>query len=146
MHWPLSLTKENNFRNSESSTISDWGLRDQEGTTPRKAPRSFIFLNIFWLCYYSFPTFPPLTPSTQQPHSLRQSPLSSCPWVMHISFLATPLPILFLISSYFVPINLYFLIPASFPPLSPFPRPNCNHPNYLHINHSVSVPLVCLVF
>ena len=43
-------------------------------------------------------------------------PLSSCTWVMHVSSLASPFPILLLTSPiYFVPTNLYFSIPAHFP-------------------------------
>ena len=53
----------------------------------------------YWLCYYSCPKFPPFgspLPSTFLPS--RNAPLSSCPWVMHISSLASPFPILFLTS------------------------------------------------
>ena len=60
--------------------------------------------------------FFPLYPLHPVPHS---PPLSSCPWVIHISSLASPFPILFLTyPDYSIPTNLYFLIPASFPLLS----------------------------
>ena len=81
------------------------------------------------------PIFPLLLPSTQYPHSLQQSPpFSSCPWVMHISYWASPFLILFLTPPvYSVPNSLYFLIPEPFPPFSPFPLPTDNPPNDLHI-------------
>ena len=71
--------------------------------------------------------------------------LSSCPWVMHTSSLASPFPILFLTYPYFVPTNLCFLIPATFPPFAPFSLPTDIPPNNLHIYDSVPVLLVCLV-
>ena len=39
------------------------------------------------------------------PHPPEFHPLSSCPWVVHISSLASLLLILFLISPYFMPTN-----------------------------------------
>ena len=71
----------------------------------------FFLLNIFyWLCYYSSNFFPfvPFHPVPPFPPAIL--PLSSYPWVMHISSLATSLHILFLTSLYFVPTNLCFLI------------------------------------
>ena len=106
-----------------------------------------LFKNIFyWLCYYSYPIFPPLLPSTQYPHTLQQSPLSSCPWVVYVSSLATPFPILFLTSpSLFCTYQLVLLNPCNFPPYSHFPLPADNHPNDLNIYDSISVLLACLV-
>ena len=92
----------------------------------------FYFLSIFyWL--YSCPIFPPLPCF---------SPLSSCPWVIHLSSLASPFPILFLTSPYFVPTNYaYFLYLF----LSYSPYPTDNPPCDLHFCDSVPVLVVCLV-
>ena len=61
-----------------------------------------IFKNIYFTDYAItvVPIFPPLPHPPGTPHSLWQSPhtLSSCSWVMHVSSLFTPFPILFLIS------------------------------------------------
>ena len=89
----------------------------------------------------------PLPPSTP---SLLPSipPLSSCPWVVHISSLASSFPILFLTSHLpvcSVSTKLYFLIPAPFPPFSPFPLTPDNPPNDLHTYDSISVLLFWLV-
>ena len=43
------------------------------------------------------------------------------------------------------PIPVLVLISASISSFSPFPLPNGNHPNYLHIYDSVFVLIVCLV-
>ena len=84
-----------------------------------------MFLNIFyWLYYYSCPNPPPLPlcPSTKYPLSLGQFFLSSCPWVMHVSSLASPFFILFWISPclcctyHFVLFN-----PCTFSPILPLP-------------------------
>ena len=59
-----------------------------------------IFTNMYyWLCDYSCPIFSPLyapLPYTFPPPSIPL--LSSCPWVIHISSLASPFSILFLTS------------------------------------------------
>ena len=62
-----------------------------------------------------FPPFVPLCPapppSTSIPHAL-----SSCPWVVHISSLASPFPILFLTSPcLFCAYELCFLFSVTFP-------------------------------
>ena len=58
-----------------------------------------LFLIIFYYCYYSCPNFPPSPPPPSTSYSLRQSPHHcSCPWVMSISSLATPFPILYFTS------------------------------------------------
>ena len=72
--------------------------------------------------------------------------LSSCPWVVHVSSLASPFPILFLTSPcLFCACQLCFLFPVPFPPFSSFPLPADNPPNDLHLYHSVPVLVVCLV-
>ena len=52
-----------------------------------------LFLSIFyWLCYYSCPNF--FSPLYLPPPCTPPVPLtSSCPWVVHISSLASPFPI-----------------------------------------------------
>ena len=88
----------------------------------------------------------PFAPSTWDPHFLQQPPLSSCPWVLHIRSLVTPLPILFLTTPYLLCtyqsmlLNLYTLLP-----IFPFPFPANNPPNDLHVSDSVPVLFVCFV-
>ena len=66
-----------------------------------------FLLNIFyWLCYYSCPIFPHYSPPPFPPHPPAFPHLSSCPWVVHISSLASTFPILFLTAPcYFLPTN-----------------------------------------
>ena len=77
----------------------------------------YFFITIFYIFKVYFidyaitvvPIFLPLHPSAWYPLlSSNRTPLSSCPWIMHISYLTSPLPILFLLSPYFVPTQLYF--------------------------------------
>ena len=61
----------------------------------------FFFLSIFyWLCYHSFPNILPLIPLPPCPPQLSSIPLplSSCPWVVHISSLSPLFPMPFFIS------------------------------------------------
>ena len=76
-----------------------------------------------------------LSLSTRHPHSLSRSPpLSSCPWIMHISFLASPFPILFLTSScLFCTYRFVLRNPCTFSPSSPFSLPNDKPPNDLDL-------------
>ena len=109
---------------------------------------SFMFLSIFyWLCCYSCPSFfpfAPLSPVSSFPPAI--TPLSSCPWAIRVSSLASPFPILFLTSPcLFCSYQLCFLIPAPFLPFSPFPLPADNPPNDPHTYDSVPVLVVCLV-
>ena len=82
-----------------------------------------IFSIFYWLCYYSCPIFFSLLfPSTlYPPPSPPAFPcLSSCPWVIHISSLASPSPILFLTSlCLFCTYHLCFLFSVPFPPFPP---------------------------
>ena len=73
-------------------------------------------------------------------------PLSSCQWVVHISSLASPFPILVLTScSLFYTYQLCFLIPVPFPHSTPSRLPTDNLPYDFHIYDSVPVVVVCLV-
>ena len=90
--------------------------------------------------------FSPLFPSAQFPPSLQKFPLSSFPWVVHVSSLASLLPILLPSSPLSIctyPIML--LNPVPFPSLSPFPFQADNPPYNLHIYDSIPVLVVCLV-
>ena len=65
------------------------------------------FLNVYFIDYAItvvplFLPFIPLCPTTPLPPAF-PTPLSSCPWVVHISSLASPFPILFSTFPYFVP-------------------------------------------
>ena len=91
------------------------------------------------LCTHLPPTFPP--------------PLSSCPWVIHISSLASPFPILFLtFPCLFCTYQLGFLFPVPFSPiLFPHALPTENSPSDLHFCDSVPysscfLSLFCFVF
>ena len=114
---------------------------------PVRLPLWFSFFkHIFYYAITVVPVFPPLLPTAQYPPSLQQSPLSSCPWVMHVSSLASPFPMLFLTPLFlFCSYQLCILSPVPFPPLSPFTLPADNPPNDLHIYDSIPVLLVCLV-
>ena len=79
--------------------------------------------------------FPPAIPT-----------LSVCPWVVHVSSLASPFPILFFTSPcLFCTYQLYFLFPAPFSPFSLLPLLTDNPPCDLHFCNSVPVLVVCLV-
>ena len=86
-----------------------------------------------------------LSPSTQHPTTLRQSPHHcSCPWVMCISSLAPPFPILYCIPPWLFCNYLFVLLnPLTSSPISLYPLLSGNHQNVLCIHDSVSV--VCLV-
>ena len=86
---------------------------------------------------YSHPVHP-LPPAF--PH------FSSCPWVIHISSLASLFSILFLTSPcLFCTYHLCFLFPIPFPPFSPHPLPDVNPPSDLCFCKSVPILVVCLV-
>ena len=72
--------------------------------------------------------------------------LSSCPWVIYVSSLTSPFPILFLTSPcLFCTYHLCFLFPVPFPLLSPLLLPAENPPCDLHFCDSIPVLVVCLV-
>ena len=103
----------------------------------------FVYLYLFyWLCYYSWPSFSPLSHSPQySPFPLATPPFRLCPWVLHISSLAAPFPILFLTCPcLFCTYQFVLLNPHTFSLILLIPLPND-----LHIYDSVSVLLVCLV-
>ena len=81
------------------------------------------FASVFYLlCCYCCPNFSPLPHSTWYHLPSSDPSLSSCLWVMHISYLASPLSILFLtFSCLFCTYQLCFLVPAHFLPVSPSP-------------------------
>ena len=84
----------------------------------------FIDYAITVVPFFSSPLFPSALhrPPTRIPPSL-----SSCPWVIHISSLASPFPILFLTSPcLFCTYHLCFLYPVPFPPFSSLLLPLIN--------------------
>ena len=91
-----------------------------------------------------FLPFIPLYPA--HPLSPVSHSLSPCPWVIHISSLASPFPILFLTSPcLFCTYHLCFLFPVSFSHSLPSPFPADNPPCDLQFCDSVPVLVVCLV-
>ena len=100
----------------------------------KNANYNISFLNTFYfLCYYSCPNISPFAPV----HPAILSPLSSCPWIMHISSSATPFPILFLTSPcLFCTYQSVLLNRCTFA-FSPFLFPTDNPPNDLHIYDSI---------
>ena len=91
--------------------------------------------------------FPLCIPPPSILHSLRQSPHPcSCPWVMCVSSLATPFPILYITCPWLFCNYLFVLLnPLTSSPIPPHPLLSGNHQNSLHVRDSVSVLLVCLV-
>ena len=86
-----------------------------------------FFFKIYFIGYTIIfvPFFLPFTPLCPVPpfhqHPL---PLSSCPWVIHISSLASPFPTLFLTSPcLFCTYQLCFLLPVPLLLFSPIPLP-----------------------
>ena len=100
---------------------------------------------LLWLPHFFLP-FIPLCPATPLPPAF--TPLSSCPWVVHIGSLASPFPILFLTSPcLFCTYHVCFLFPVPFTPFSLFSLPplSDNLICDLHLWDSVPVVVVCLV-
>ena len=93
--------------------------------------------------FFSSPLSPSVLHTPFHQHSL---PLSSCPWVLHTSSLASPFPILFLPSlCLFSTYHLWYLFSGPFPPLSPSHSPFDNPPCDLYFCGPVPVLVVCLV-
>ena len=108
----------------------------------------FVFLKsillIMVLQLSHFAPFTPLCPAHPLPPTF--PPYSPCPWVIHISSLASTFPILFLPSpSLFSTYHLCYLISVRFPPLSTSHSPVDNPPCELHFCGSIPVVVVCLV-
>ena len=76
------------------------------------------YILLIMLLQLSYLIFSPLSSSTLYLSSQHHPPpLSSCPWVVHISSLASPFPTLFLTSScLFCFYHLCFLFPVPFSP------------------------------
>ena len=107
---------------------------------------AFFKKYIYWLCYYSCPIHPSLLPSALKPPPTSSPPLSSCPYIIHISSLASPFSILFLTSPcLFSTCHLCYLFSVPFPLLSPTHTAADNPPCGLHFWDSVLVLVICLV-
>ena len=118
-------------------------------TLKSKPQRKFIcifsFLNIFIdyaITIVPFLPFIPLHPAHPLPPTF--PPYSSCPWVIHISSLASTFPILFLptpclCSTY----HLCYLFSVPFPSLSLSQFLTDNPPCNLHFCDSVPVLVIC---
>uniref|UniRef100_K9IGT4 Uncharacterized protein n=1 Tax=Desmodus rotundus TaxID=9430 RepID=K9IGT4_DESRO len=108
-----------------------------------------IFLRMYFIDYAITVVlffFLLIIPLLTVPHPPSFHKLSSCPWVIYISSLAFPFPILFLTSPcLFCIYYLCFLFPVTFPPFSPLSLPTDNPPCDLHFCDSVPVLVVCLV-
>ena len=103
----------------------------------------FIDYAITVVPFFSSLYYPPH--SIPLPPALLTPPLSSCPWVILISSLASPFPILFLTSPcLFCTYHLCYLFSVPFPPLSSSP-PADHPPCDLHFCGSVPVLVVCLL-
>ena len=114
----------------------------------RNSRPTYFLKYILSICYYSCPMFCLLFPSTLYTPTRIPAPtpasFSSCPWVVHISSLASTFPILFLTSPvYYLPTIYasYSLYLFSLSPFSPTDNPPCD----LHFCGSVPVLLFCLV-
>ena len=103
----------------------------------------YILLIVLLQLSHFFPLYSPLS-CTPLPPSFPH--LSSRPWVIHMSSLASPFPILFLTSPcLFSTYHLCFLFPLPFPASSLLPIPVDNPPCDLYFCESVPVLVVCLV-
>ena len=109
----------------------------------------FWFFKVYFIDYaitvvpfFFSPLYPPL-PSTPIPTSI--PPFTSCPWVIHISSLASPFPILFLTSPcLFSTYHLCSLVLYSH--ILSLPLPTDNPPCDLHFCDFVPVLVVSLVW
>ena len=93
-------------------------------------------INISFICFYilliillqfsQFSPYIPPVPCTSQPSTI--PPLSSCPWVVHISSLTSLFPMSFLTSPTILYLLIMLLIPCTFPlhypPLPPHWKPS----------------------
>ena len=104
------------------------------------------FKYILLIMLFTVAPFPPFTPlHPAHPPLSHIPPFSSCPWVIRISSLASPFPILFLTSpSIFYP-PFMLLTLCTFSPSLPTYSPAYNPPCDLHFCDSIPVLVVCLV-
>ena len=110
---------------------------------PLSAFKYILLIMLLQLSHFFSPLYssPPCTPL---PPLLLH--LSSCPWVMHISSLASPFTMLFLTSPcLYCTYQLYFSFPVPFPLFSPLSHPTDNTPYDVHFCKSVPVLAVCFV-
>ena len=110
---------------------------------------ALLFLFLLYCIDYAVrvgPFFPLSLPPPITSHHLRQSPHHcACPWVMCISSLAAPFPILYFTSPWLF-CNYLYLILSLFTHSPIPPLLSGNHQNLLCMHDSVSELLVCLVF
>ena len=104
----------------------------------------FNFLKSYFIYYaitgVQLSQFFPLCPSPPGiPHSLRQFPHHcSCAWVMHVSSLATPFPILYFTSPWLFCNYLFVLLnPLTFLPIPPHHPSPGNHQNPVLLNAGI---------
>ena len=99
--------------------------------------KKYILLIMLLQLFQFFP-FIPFCPTHPLPPTFPH--LSSCPWVVHISSLASPFPILFLtFPCLFCTYYLCYLFSVPFSPFSSLPLPAENPPCDLHFCDSVPV-------
>ena len=108
-----------------------------------------LFLKIYFIDYaITVVPFPPLYSPLpfKSPSTCITPTLSSCPWVIHISFLTSTFPILFLTCpSLLCTYHLCYLFPVVYPP-SPLPFPDDNPPSNHHCCDSVFILIICCLF
>ena len=116
---------------------------------PNNLLKAFLVLIYFIDYAITVVSFAPLNspPPCTTPPTHIPPPFSSCPWVIHISFLTSTFPILFLTSPcLFSTYHLCYLFSVPFSPLScPSLSPADNPPCDLHFCDSAPVLVVCLV-
>ena len=106
---------------------------------------SVSFYKKIYFIDYAITVVPFLSPLFSPPPCTALLPsfphLTSCPWVIHISYLASPFPIRVLtFPCLFCTYHLCFLFPVPFPP---FPLPTDNPPCDRYFCESVPLLVVC---
>ena len=129
-----------------SNLVNEIELRGQKLTHTCMAYWFFKYILLIMILQLShfFLPFIPLYPASPLPPAFPTPPLSSCPWVIHVSSLASPFPTLFLPSPCLFSTYHLCLFSVPFPP-SPSHSPIDNPPCDLHLYGSVAVLVVCLV-
>ena len=119
----MKVALSTNFKHSRNTSVIELSLFSKQ-----RHPLHFLFLNLFkiiiyWLCYYSCPNFSPFALLHPVP-PLPQGIPASCPWVMCISSLATPCPVLYFTSPWLFCNYLFILLnPLTSSPIPPHPPP-----------------------